>query len=169
MEATMEGGARKVKVIRKVSRVPIPLMAAIQRGDLRGTNQYRKGRLDTEEIVSCEGGDLSPYNADLLYSQEQIDGYIDELVEGRRKFTDEIAREGLKPEILKEAEKSFRIQPKKKIAVAVPEGVPKEKEKAGEKPSEKAGEPEEVTENIPVIPDWETKSRPKRAITGRYR
>jgi phosphoenolpyruvate carboxykinase (ATP) len=175
MEATMEGGVRKVKVIRKVSRVPIPLMAAIQRGDLRGTNEYRKGRLDTEEIVACEGGDLSSHDADKLYSQDQINGYIDDLVEGRRKFTDEIAREGLKPEILKEAEKSFRIQPKKKTVVAVPEAVPKEKAKteektkAEEKPKEKAEESEEVTENIPIIPDWETKSRPKRAILGRYR
>jgi len=169
MEARMEGGVRKVNVIRKVSRVPIPLMAAIQRGDLRGTNQYRKGRLGTEEIVACEGGDLTPYNADQLYSQEQIAGYVDDLVEGRRKFTDEIIKEGLKPEIIKEADKSFRIQPKKKTVVGVPESVPKEKPKSEEKAKEKAEQPEEITENIPVIPEWETKSRPKRAILGRYR
>jgi len=169
MEARMDGGVRKVNVIRKVSRVPIPLMAAIQRGDLRGTNQYRKGRLDTEEIAACEGGDLTPYNADQLYSQEQISGYVDDLVQGRRKFTDEIIKEGLKPEIIKEADKSFRIQPKKKMVVAVPESVPKEKSKTEEKAKEKPEAPEEITEHIPVIPEWETKSRPKRAILGRYR
>ncbi len=33
----------KKKMIRKATRVPIPLMASIQRGDLRGTNQYEVG------------------------------------------------------------------------------------------------------------------------------
>ena len=166
MEARMEGSFRKVNIIRKVSRVPIPLMAAIQRGDFRGTNRYEMGRLGTQEIKSCEGGDLTPYNADLMYSQEQINKYVDDLVEGRRKFTDEIIKEGLKPEIIKEAEKSFHIQPKKKTTVAVPDGVPKEKGK--EEPA-KETKPEEVTQTITSIPDWETKSRPKRAILGRYR
>jgi phosphoenolpyruvate carboxykinase (ATP) len=166
MEAHMEGSFRKVNIIRKVNRVPIPLMAAIQRGDLRGTNHYEMGRLGTAEIKSCEGGDLASYNPDTMYSQEQINKYVDDLVVGRRKFTDEIIKEGLKPEIIKEAEKSFRIQPKKKTVVAVPEGAPKEKAK--EEPS-KETKPEEVTQTITSIPDWETKSRPKRAILGRYR
>ena len=160
-----EHGETKLNVIRKAGRVPIPLMSTIQRGDVRGTNQYRPGRLGTEEIYHVEEGDLSNYNVDQMYSQEQIDEYIYEIVKGRRRFTDEVAKEGLKPEILHEAEKSFRIQPKKKTTVAVPDGVPKEKEKT----EEKAEEPEEIEENIPVIPDWETKSRPKRAILGRYR
>lgn len=86
-----------------------------------------------------------------MYSKEQIDGYVDWLVEERRKFTDEIAKEGLKPEILREAEKSFRIQPKKKMVVAVP------KVKGKEEPTKEA-KPEEMTQTIPVIPDWETKS-----------
>jgi hypothetical protein len=52
----------KKKLIRKVTRVPIDLMAALQRGDLRGTNEYSKGRLGTEFVVRCEGGDRSAYN-----------------------------------------------------------------------------------------------------------
>ena len=165
LETHMEGNIKRKRMVRKAERVPIPIMAAIQRGDFRGTNEYRVGRFGTEEIVGCEGVDLSPYDPAMFYSQEQIDMYLDRIVEGRRKFTEEINREGLNPEILQNAEKSFRIQPKKKTTVAVPDGVPNENEKMGEK----GEEPEEIEENIPVIPDWETKSRPKRAILGRYR
>ena len=49
----------KKKLVRKVTRVPIDLMAALQRGDLRGTNEYQKGRLGTEYVVTCEGADLA--------------------------------------------------------------------------------------------------------------
>ena len=49
IEEYMEGDIKRKKQVRKVSRVPIPLMSAIQRGDFRGTNQYEKGRLGTEE------------------------------------------------------------------------------------------------------------------------
>ena len=59
-------GARKL--VRKVTRVPIDLMAALQRGDLRGTNEYAKGRLGTEEVVRAEGTDLSAYRAENFYS-----------------------------------------------------------------------------------------------------
>jgi hypothetical protein len=52
----------KKKLVRKVTRVPIDLMAALQRGDLRGTNEYAKGRLGTEYVVRCEwrSGRLRP-------------------------------------------------------------------------------------------------------------
>ena len=63
----------KKKLVRKVQRVPIDLMAALQRGDLRGTNEYRKGRLGTEYVVACEGGDLAAYDAKNFYSDEQIE------------------------------------------------------------------------------------------------
>ena len=46
--------------------MPIDLMAALQRGDLRGTNEYAKGRLGTEYVVRCEGGDLAAYDAQEL-------------------------------------------------------------------------------------------------------
>jgi phosphoenolpyruvate carboxykinase (ATP) len=87
-------------------------MAAIQRGDLRGSNRYELGRLGTGEIVSCEGADLTPYSAIRYYTQEQIDFYVRELVAGRREFTAEISSEGLYPEIIRAAEKSFEILPR---------------------------------------------------------
>ncbi len=109
IEEYMEGSEKKKRLVRKVSRVPINLMAAIQRGDLRGTNKYQKGILGTEEVIWCEGGDVSIQNPNNYYTQEQIDGYIEDLVEGRRKYTEEINKEGLKPEILKFAEDSFQM------------------------------------------------------------
>jgi len=105
----MEGTTRKKQLVRKVTRVPIDLMAAIQRGDLRGSNKYQQGIFGTEEVVGCEGYDLNQYNPFNLYSQEQINKYLSDIVEGRRKFTERIANQGLKPEIIKFAEESFRI------------------------------------------------------------
>jgi phosphoenolpyruvate carboxykinase (ATP) len=89
----------KRRLVRKVQRVPLDLMAALQRGDLRGTNEYRKGRLGTEEVVKCEGADLSQYDPKNFYSEEQIAAYVADLVEGRRAFTEQISREGLRKEI----------------------------------------------------------------------
>ena len=107
-----------------------------------------------------EGGDLTPYDATEMYNQEQIDGYVEGLVDGRRKYTSEIAQEGLTPEILAAAERSFEIQPKKKKLHPVSDEIPKDADV----------EEVEVTPDTPTpIPDWETKSRPKRVILGRYR
>ena len=89
----------KKKLVRKVTRVPIDLMAALQRGDLRGTNEYVKGRLGTEYVARCEGGDLAPYDPKSFYSDEQVDGYVADLVDGRRKFTEEIAAQGMRKDI----------------------------------------------------------------------
>jgi phosphoenolpyruvate carboxykinase (ATP) len=50
---------------------------------------------------------LSSYDATKLYTEEQIQGYVRDLVEGRRRFTEEIASEGLDPRIVALAEKSF--------------------------------------------------------------
>jgi phosphoenolpyruvate carboxykinase (ATP) len=109
IETHEENGQKKKKLIRKVGRVPINLMAAIQRGDLRGTNVYERRRLGTKEIVRCEGEALDEWDIQRFYSDEQIQGYIKDLVEGRRKYTEEIAAEGLRQEILYTAERSFRI------------------------------------------------------------
>lgn len=87
------------KLVRKVKRVPIDLMAALQRGDLRGSNEYARGRLNTEEVVRCEGVDLSPFDAKNFYSSEQIAAYVADLVAGRQAFTEEIAAQGLRPSI----------------------------------------------------------------------
>lgn len=90
-------GARVLE--RKVTRVPLELMAALQRGDLRSSNEYKLGRFGTEEVVRCETGDLSPFAPEALYSEQQIAGYVADLVEGRRKHTEEIAAQGLRKEI----------------------------------------------------------------------
>jgi len=121
-----EVDGRVVKnLIRKVERVPINLMAAIQRGDLRGTNKYQPGMFGTEDITYCEGGGLSQYEPSRLYSQDQIDHYIADIVEGRRKFTNEIIGEGLDSDIIKEAEKSYEIsKAKKTTAVGIPALTP---------------------------------------------
>lgn len=89
----------KKNLVRKVQRVPIDLMAALQRGDLRGSNAYAKGRLGTEYVVACEGAELAHWDAKNFYSDEQIEAYVAELVEGRRKFTEEIAAQGLRKDI----------------------------------------------------------------------
>jgi len=59
----------------------------------------RKGRLGTEEVLKCEGADLSQYDPKNYYSEEQIAAYVQDLVEGRRAFTEEIAAQGLRKEI----------------------------------------------------------------------
>ena len=111
-----EGGASK-KVIRKTERVPIDTMAAIQRGDLRGTNRYEENFLGTEVIVGAEGADLSEYNPEGYYSRDQIDAYVRDLVSGRRKFTEKVAEEGLMTEVLRAAEESYSIAPEKDAKV----------------------------------------------------
>ncbi len=99
----------KKRLIRKVERVPIPIMAGIQRGDLRGVNKYEMGSLGTLQISQVEGLNLDEYNPKRFYDQEQIDHYVDDIVKGRRKFTEEIIEEGLDREIIKWAEKSYEI------------------------------------------------------------
>lgn len=110
IETTEESGKKKKKMIRKTLRVPIELMAAIQRGDLRGTNKYEKGVLGTNSIAVCEGKALSDWDVHKFYTDEQIGKYVLDLVDGRRKWTEEIAAEGLKPEIIQAAERAFAIE-----------------------------------------------------------
>lgn len=109
LEISEKDGVRQKRLVRKVNRVPINLMARIQRGDLRGTNSYERGILGTRQIARVEGEPLDEWNIQKFYSREQIDHYIKELVEGRKQFTEEIAEEGLRDEVLYAAERSFRI------------------------------------------------------------
>ena len=153
IEEYMDGPVKKKRMIRKVDRVPINLMAAIQRGDLRGTNKYQKGILGTEEVVWCEGGDVSIQNPYKYYTQEQIDGYIEDLVEGRRKYTEEINSEGLNPEILKFAEESFQIA----------KGAQKKRVFTSEKDTVCSDE----MEINKISKSWKTKVRPPRPMLGR--
>lgn len=91
----------KKLLVRKAQRVPIDLMAALQRAHLRGTAEHAPGRLGTEYVVRCEGLELSAWDPSNFYSQEQIEEYVAELVAGRRVFTDEIAAQGLRKDIIK--------------------------------------------------------------------
>lgn len=45
---------------------------------------------------ACEGKSLDEYDIRHFYSEEQIQHYIKDLVEGRRTFTEEISSEGLR-------------------------------------------------------------------------
>lgn len=119
IETTEENGKLKKKLVRKTNRVPLDLMAAIQRGDLRGTNRYEPGILGTKSIVSCEGKYLTEWDVNKFYNQEQITFYIKDLVSGRRKWTEEIAAEGLKQEIINASEKAFAIE-KSPLMINIP-------------------------------------------------
>jgi phosphoenolpyruvate carboxykinase (ATP) len=121
IEKYEEYGAQKRRVIRKAVRVPINLMASIQRGDLRGTNRYEKGKLGTREIVECEDSQLKEHDPGKLYSEEETEVYLADIIEGRRKFTEEIADEGLSPEIVRAAENSFERRTKTRIRVPAPQ------------------------------------------------
>lgn len=154
IETRDEGGERKKRLVRKVKRVPINLMAEIQRGDLRGTNTYEKSRLGTRAIVQTREQSLDDWDARRFYNSEQIEAYVSDLVEGRKKYTEEIAAEGLRDEVLYAAERSFRIDRKdigKKITVP------------GRPEDDQAGE-----EAVPELPR-EFKSRPRRDSFWRSR
>lgn len=108
IEETEDRGVTKKRLVRKAERVPLELMAAIQRGDLRGTNVYEKGVLGTMSIVEADGRRMDEWDVHKLYTPEQIDWYIKDIIRGRRAFLEEIAKEGLRPEIIAAAERSFR-------------------------------------------------------------
>lgn len=152
IEKSAEG---QKKMIRKTERVPIDTMAAIQRGDLRGTNHYRPSFLGTEEITAAEGADLSPYVPEKYYSQDQIDNYLRDLVQGRRKFTEGVAEEGLLPEIARAAEESYRIAPERKTSVSL--SVPSRTE-----PPPPADKP------VAKLTDWKPNPRLTRDRGWRY-
>ena len=144
-----ENGRMKKRMVRKVERVPISLMAQIQRGDLRATNRYEKDRLGTKEITHVEGRELQEWDAKKYYSEEQIQNYIHDLVEGRREFTQEIAEEGLRTEVLNAAEHTFRIdKSREKTSIRVPGSTEDAEDKEEQIP--------------PITYNWETKSRPRR-------
>lgn len=108
IEEYEERGVMKKRLVRKAERVPLELMAAVQRGDLRGTNKYEKGVLGTMSIVEADGRRMDEWDVHKLYTNEQIDALIKDIIQGRRAFLEEIAKEGLRPEIVAAAERSFR-------------------------------------------------------------
>jgi phosphoenolpyruvate carboxykinase (ATP) len=118
----------KKTLIRKAKRVPIDIMASLQRGDLRGTNSYRECVLKTEEVWATDGIALTEWDPKNYYSEEEIKRYAHELVEGRRAFTEEIAAQGLRKEIREMAHKELdRIEGRQNNAGWAP--VEKEKER----------------------------------------
>lgn len=94
-------------LVRKAQRVPIDLMAALQRGHLRGSAEHAPGPLGTEYVVRCEGIDLQAWDPARFYTEEEIKAYIAELVAGRRAFTDQIASQGLRKDIVVLAHKEL--------------------------------------------------------------
>jgi len=148
IKMTEENGNKTKNLVKKVNRVPIDLMAQIQRGDLRGTNQYEKGILGTKEIKRCEGRSLQEWDNHNFYTTDQIQDYIANLLQGRQTYTEEIAAEGLRDEVLYAAERSFNI--------------PGHMKKKSIQNSESA-EPEESTDFL------ESKSRPRRERFWRNR
>jgi phosphoenolpyruvate carboxykinase (ATP) len=155
-------GVKQKKLVRKVIRVPINLMAALQRGDLRGTNSYKMSILGTEIVDKCEDFNLRQYEPEELYNKEQIDDFLQDLVEGRRRFTESITEQGLDPKIKNWAEKSYEIAPKKKAQVSVPDEIPKAESEA-KKPAEEWPAEFEIT-----LPDA-MKLRPSRLVTSRFK
>jgi phosphoenolpyruvate carboxykinase (ATP) len=108
IESYEENGKAMKRMVRKTERVPLDLMAAIQRGDLRGTNKYEKGILGTMSIVEADGHSMADWDVKKLYTKEQINYFIEDLIDGRRAFLEEVSREGLMPEIVAAAERSFK-------------------------------------------------------------
>jgi phosphoenolpyruvate carboxykinase (ATP) len=162
-------GAQK-KLVRKVERVPLDLMAAIQRGDLRGTNRYAPGRLGTREIAHVEGAVLSHWRPEEFYSEAEIEAYLRELVDGRRTHTERIAEEGLKPEIVALAERSFEAIAPRPNQVAIPREVTEPPEvPPPPQPDELriSGAPEAEAGRSRWISRWEPR-RPPRPL-GRWK
>jgi phosphoenolpyruvate carboxykinase (ATP) len=73
----------------------------------RGTNGYARGRLGTEYVFACDGVELAQWDPKGFYSDEQVEAYVADLVDGRRKFTEEIAGQGLRKEIRELAHKEL--------------------------------------------------------------
>jgi phosphoenolpyruvate carboxykinase (ATP) len=153
IEETEENGQKKKRLIRKVRRVPINLMAQIQRGDMRGANQYEKGILGTKRIKRCEDKSLDEWDPSRFYSEDQIQSYVADLVEGRKKFTEEIMAEGLRPEIQRAAERSYQIAKSTKKDTVFRPGP---------------AEPEQAPAEKPLRP-WTSKTRPRRERLWRGR
>ncbi|MBD3224419.1 MAG: phosphoenolpyruvate carboxykinase (ATP) [Caldithrix sp.] len=152
LETYESNGQKKKRLVRKADRVPINIMAAIQRGDLRGVNTYEPGILGTQSIATVEGRTIPEYDVYKYYDKEQIDYYIKDLIEGRRKYTDIIASEGLKPEIIRSAEKAFKFEPQRKAHYVNGKQIQGDKE-----------------EPVVVVKTDESVSRPRRPGVWRWR
>jgi len=86
-------------MVRKVQRVPLDLMASIQRGDLRGTNTYAPPSSGHARHRGRRGKALTDWDPRKFYSDDQITNFVLELNRRPAEWVEEIAKEGLKPEI----------------------------------------------------------------------
>ena len=161
LETSEVGGVKKKNIVRKAVRVPIDLMAVLQRGDLRGTNKYKQSIFGTQEVVDCGRSDLADIDPHKFYPQDQIDYYLQDIVNGRKKFTEEIAAEGLNSDIIKAAEKSFEIAPKGKSGM-LSTGIPKRGDFVEKKKeSIDTGLPRSIFSDLPPV------ARPPRKYWGK--
>jgi phosphoenolpyruvate carboxykinase (ATP) len=165
------GGKPVRKLIRKVDRVPLNLMAALQRGHLRGTNKHQKGLFGTSEVVECVGADVKAMNPRNFYSQAEIEEYLRDIIEGRRRHVEQITKEGLRPEIVKLAEQSFEEcggGGAKKAQVAIPADVTNPPEaKKREMPAEERVVLPPSPAASPWLTSWEP--RPPRSSGSRWK
>jgi phosphoenolpyruvate carboxykinase (ATP) len=159
IEETDDRGTVRKRLVRKAERVPLDLMAAIQRGDLRGTNKWEKGILGTESIVEADGRRMDEWDVHNLYSKEQIDYYIKDLIQGRRAFLEEIAKEGLRPELIAAAERSFRAMGDKSRPVPT----------AGAPAAMPSGGPVTAAEPRVIVQRDEPVKRPRKPGVWRWR
>jgi phosphoenolpyruvate carboxykinase (ATP) len=109
IEEYEERGVAKKRLVRKAERVPLELMAAVQRGDLRGTNKYEKGVLGTMSIVEADGRRMDEWDVHKLYTDEQIDHLIKDIIQRSPRFSGgSVEGRSARPEIIAAAERSFR-------------------------------------------------------------
>ena len=85
--------------VQKVDRVEIPEMAAIIRGIVREEIEWQdEPYWGTQVPARCEDVNLSRFDLDKFYTQQQIDDYVDELRRERLKHLHSF--NGLNPEII---------------------------------------------------------------------
>jgi phosphoenolpyruvate carboxykinase (ATP) len=170
IKVASEGGKPVRKLIRKTERVPLKLMAALQRGHLRGTNKHERGVFGTNEVIGCEGASVKEWNPKDFYSAMEIEEYLRDIIEGRRRHVEQITKEGLRPEIVKLAEQSFEAcgvgRGKKQVAIPADVTNP-----PGAKPREVPAEERVVLPPSPAASSWLTpwEPRPPRSSGSRWK
>ncbi len=123
-EVITKDATGKKTLIRKVERVPISLMADIQRGDFRDSNRYEPGPFGTGQLVAGEGCDLSHWKVENFYTAAEREAYLQDIVEGRLVHTAKISDQGLRPEIVRMSEQACEaIMPRRKHTVAIPREI----------------------------------------------
>lgn len=109
-------------------------------------------------MIKCDGVELTEWDAKNFYSDAQIQAYVDDLVEGRRAFTEEIATQGMRKEIRELAHRELD-------AIA---GKGKKAESWAPPPeAEKRDAAEDRLPLSPYITPWEQR-RPERGLSSLF-